>query len=805
MANLMPLPKMRFSDNNGNPLVGGKVFFFEAGTNTPKNTFTDSTGLTPNTNPVILDSRGEASIWLGSGYYKVQLKTSTDVVVWTQDKVSNLGDAQNVLFVQAGTGAIARTAQEKLREVMSVKDFGAVGDGVTNDTAAIQAALNAASGVARLVVPSGTYLVTASRNTMPFPWKGGIEVPSNTHMILDPNAIIQVAPNNLDKHYCFSLYAVQNVIIEGGKIIGDRSAHTYPNLFNTLADLTANNYRTKDNYDADPPVWADGKIAYVYLDSGANNGTYTRTAGVWVRTSASVPSYLTHEFGYGIAVQNSKDVWINRCQVSDFTGDSIFIGDVNQGPSPSPATNTSRVFVNNNKLFNSRRQGISVVDGDDILISNNYFLDIGTRINLQDGTAPRSGVDIESGTGSKSDRVTVANNVFKNCASNSVINYDGNSVTITGNVMDTAINYGFGVNTTITGNVVSGSGISGNGKRIPILFTYTQSGSTMTVTTASAHGLANGAEGYFEFLDANGFVVHFGLFTVSVSSTTVMTFGTPGFTSASGNGSYKYSVNNITITGNTVYGGNLNATGNKLVINNNALVNSAMFIFGDANDVMIANNSFKQSSISGAAGYTNVVINGNAFEDSISSYAITAFGTNTLISNNQITRCFGGIAANGGSGRISANLIDISAHPTPQNAIQTTGASTLFEVSENTIRNHNGSYGMTIQAPTLLINNRVLRWSGAGGIFVTGANSDGSSAIGNVIESNRPTTGTSIGLAVSNNTKFRAIGNVIYALDAALLRAIDTAGSTNSRITNNVHAGAINSNGSDTLTTNVVY
>jgi hypothetical protein len=45
-------------------------------------------------------------------------------------------------FIQAGTGAVQRTVESKLQDVVSVKDFGAVGDGVANDTAAIQAALN---------------------------------------------------------------------------------------------------------------------------------------------------------------------------------------------------------------------------------------------------------------------------------------------------------------------------------------------------------------------------------------------------------------------------------------------------------------------------------------------------------------------------------------------------------------------------------------------------------------------------------------------------------------------------------------
>lgn len=174
MAALTEAPKFYEVDANGDPLALGKVYTYLTNTNTPKATYTNSGAGTPNTNPVILDSAGRANIWLNTdALYRFEVYDQDDALIYgpidsigasvSYPALSASSGSSLISFLQAGSGAVARTVQSKLRDTVSVLDFGATGNGTTDDAAAFA---NAAARGLPLRVPAGTYRI-GSQVTFP--------------------------------------------------------------------------------------------------------------------------------------------------------------------------------------------------------------------------------------------------------------------------------------------------------------------------------------------------------------------------------------------------------------------------------------------------------------------------------------------------------------------------------------------------------------------------------------------------------------------------------------------------------------
>lgn len=100
---LMPMPVMQFFDSTGAPLAGGKLYTYQPTSLLPKATYTDSTGATPNPNPITLDGAGRAAVWLDGSYYMV-LVDALGNTQWSADNVvsgdqSQFANLQNQIDV----------------------------------------------------------------------------------------------------------------------------------------------------------------------------------------------------------------------------------------------------------------------------------------------------------------------------------------------------------------------------------------------------------------------------------------------------------------------------------------------------------------------------------------------------------------------------------------------------------------------------------------------------------------------------------------------------------------------------------
>jgi hypothetical protein len=164
------VPYPVFYDRDGQPLDNGNIYIgvtnLDPVTN-PLQVYYDA-ALTITASQPLVTSGGyiyrngtPTQLYVDAVNFSITVNDSKNLLVYNfPDGTGISPNADGIIYNEGGAGAVDRTVANKLRENVSVKDFGAVGDGITNDTVAIQAALN--SGAKRVFVPAGTYVITAT-------------------------------------------------------------------------------------------------------------------------------------------------------------------------------------------------------------------------------------------------------------------------------------------------------------------------------------------------------------------------------------------------------------------------------------------------------------------------------------------------------------------------------------------------------------------------------------------------------------------------------------------------------------------
>lgn len=231
-------------------------------------------------------------------------------------------------------------------KVHSVRDSGAVGDGVHDDTAAFQRAINRLGpGGGTVRVPAGRYAINATRS---------VRLRSHTKLVMDADALLLALPNALPRSYVLLVEDVDDVSISGGRIRGERAGHlgTTGEWGHGISIHGARNVRISDIQVTG--CWGDGICIGTIFGRGramtvASDITLARVACIGNRrqglsiTSARRVQVIDSQFsgtggtlpGCGIDVEpgtprmGAQDVLISGCQIHDNQGSGVqWMGDV---------------------------------------------------------------------------------------------------------------------------------------------------------------------------------------------------------------------------------------------------------------------------------------------------------------------------------------------------------------------------------------------------------------------------------------------------------------------------------------------
>jgi hypothetical protein len=278
-------------------------------------------------NRAVTDENGNFDFFVPSGTYSLRIYNSSGVFQRTQRYLPMYGedfatDSANMDFTQSGTGATTRTVQDKLREVISVLDFGAVGDGTADDTAAVTAA-DAISG--KIYAPAGTYDTTTAPTLLRGPFYGEGQIRDSANNMRAPFfSAIAAAPSSFG-----NFESVET------SFNGDLSGCQFAIEHRVTGAATLGQPTSGYLYRPEcMPVFG-----YLYNESGWNNST----SGNSGRTGVAFSRVQTFQAGQGDAVCYNASAFVTGTKTgsTDFLANPaavLFNGDI--------AGDTAGVYLN---------------------------------------------------------------------------------------------------------------------------------------------------------------------------------------------------------------------------------------------------------------------------------------------------------------------------------------------------------------------------------------------------------------------------------------------------------------------------
>lgn len=370
--------------------------------------------------------------------------------------------------------AVKRTAKDKFHETVSVKDFGAIGDGVADDTAAIQAAVDHVNSLGGGVVlfPSGTYGVSAAG------YYTGVQLKTGVYLSLY-GAKIKALSANQPGYRLINIEQVSNCGVFGGEIQGDRATNTATgewghclHMILNCTNITVKDVRVRDGFGDGIYIGrqcSDVHVLNCTVTNNRRNNISVVTASNVVIDSCDI-SYANGtlpECGIDIEPNAgdlpSSNIVITNCNIFGNNKDGIGY------PAPPPTPLIESSVVSNCHIYNNGRHGIlasyvKVLEVSNCVIRNNGgdgIFDSAALATLLNFNGNAIYDNAGSGIFGFSSNTIITNNQIKGSGQWGVHWQNGNHVTISGNLISDSgqdgIYYERAYNSSVIGNTVKNS------------------------------------------------------------------------------------------------------------------------------------------------------------------------------------------------------------------------------------------------------------------------------------------------------------------------------------------------------------